>query len=172
MDSHYCDVTGECVEVSPVELKISDLAGFLNDLEADHEVYRILRNIADDEFPFGESRFPVALPQTECHDVIEIPRGYYTASVTADEMSNTARPSCTAEELCRLVVMISNISPSKEQRVEECEKAIRLLLNFGTQSLRTRSLTPVRFDTDTPKSLRITVSPIMGEDKYKRSDTV
>ncbi|KAJ1361955.1 hypothetical protein KIN20_021348 [Parelaphostrongylus tenuis] len=75
--------------------------------------------------------------ETECDDVIEIPRGYDTVNVTASEMSNTARPSCTFEE---------------EQRARECEEAIRLLLDFTTKSERIRSLTSVRFESDIPKA--------------------
>ncbi|KAJ1347895.1 hypothetical protein KIN20_003064 [Parelaphostrongylus tenuis] len=55
MESCECVVTGECGKISSVEIKISDLKGYLNDLEADHEVCRTMRNIADDEFPFGRA---------------------------------------------------------------------------------------------------------------------
>ncbi|KAJ1361956.1 hypothetical protein KIN20_021349 [Parelaphostrongylus tenuis] len=65
MESYECNVTGECGEISPMELEISDLEGFLNDLDADHEVHRIMRRIAGDEYPFGESRFPVELPEVQ-----------------------------------------------------------------------------------------------------------
>ncbi|KAJ1373035.1 hypothetical protein KIN20_035361 [Parelaphostrongylus tenuis] len=74
---------------------------------------------------------------TECDDVIEIPRGYNTATVTASEMSSTARPSFTVED---------------EERAKEYEEALRLLLDFRMKSERARNLTSVRFDTDIPKS--------------------
>ncbi|KAJ1371402.1 hypothetical protein KIN20_033353 [Parelaphostrongylus tenuis] len=65
MESYDCDVTRECGEISTVELKICDLEGFLNDLEADHEVYRIMRNFTCDEYLFGESLLPVERPEVQ-----------------------------------------------------------------------------------------------------------
>ncbi|KAJ1371403.1 hypothetical protein KIN20_033354 [Parelaphostrongylus tenuis] len=96
---------------------------------------------------------------TECHDVIEIPRGYYTAIVTGSEMSNTARPSCTVEE--KAFEPMDDIPLQRIMFRLNRTYAVRILFSLS------RALSTVQ---DAIPRLRITMSTIMGEAKFKRSD--